>query len=85
MSSYSNQAPLRRAERSDSQHSLYTDNSGHSDSPPRFPPEHKLPKQISVQTSLHAELARVVPIAEEPPRREDLPRKEEQRTPPKRQ
>jgi hypothetical protein len=37
MSISSNQGPLRRAERSESQHSLYTDNSDHSDSPIPLP------------------------------------------------
>ena len=39
MSVYSNQGPLRRAERSASNHSLYTENSDKSDSPPKRQPE----------------------------------------------
>lgn len=50
MSLPSNQGPLKRQQRSDSQHSLYTDNSQHSDSPPRN--HHPIQKQASIANAL---------------------------------
>lgn len=55
MSLLSNQGPLKRQQRTDSQHSLYTDNSQHSDSPLHSNPNHHIPKQASIANDLRAQ------------------------------
>lgn len=55
MSLLSNQGPLKRQQRTDSQHSLYTDNSQHSDSPLHENHNHHIQKQASIANNLHAQ------------------------------
>lgn len=78
MSLLSNQGPLKRQQRSDSQHSLYTDNSQHSDSPLHGNPNPHIQKQPSIANTLNAH----------PPNQDattKIQQERQQRTPPKKE